>query len=207
MILYSESISSAFGDPPDSGVRKSANAPLAKTSEPTVASSRAATRRRRKEDSGRKAARILLMERRSASPGGERRGSAALERRGTLLQEGCHTLREVVRQRLFLLDRGLELELLLEPVVRPRVELPLRPCVRQRRAHCEPLGERVGGSGQPVVGVDGVDETPLERSGGVDALAEHRHLARARESCSCRDKGGGAAVRHEADVHEGQQEV
>src|SRR3954452_7317380 len=100
MILYSESISSAFGEPPDSGVKKSANAPLAKTSEPVVASSRAATRRRRKEDSGRKAARILLMERRSASPGSGRLRSAALERRGALLQERRHTLDEVVGPRL-----------------------------------------------------------------------------------------------------------
>ena len=54
---------------------------------------------------------------------------------------------------------------------------------------------------------DAVDQAPLERLRRRDALAEHRHLGRAREADALGDEQGGAAVGDEADVHEREQEV
>src|SRR5215218_4254205 len=101
-------LSAFFDPPPDSGVMKSADAPVASASAPASAASSvsAKTRRRGLEWAGAKAAGILFMRRRSASPHvarqPERRGrraripavppSATAEAGRALLQERCDAL-------------------------------------------------------------------------------------------------------------------
>src|SRR6266850_1807191 len=54
---------------------------------------------------------------------------------------------------------------------------------------------------------DAVDQAPLQRLRRWQTLAEHRQLARARHADARRQEQRGAAVRHEADVDEREQEV
>src|SRR5687767_10268258 len=119
--------------PPDSGVQKSAEAPVASTRSPVSAamSASAKTRREVRKRAGAKAAGILFMRRRSASP--VPRGSAhplsarssAAEVRRALLEERGDALAEVRRLRHLLLARCLEFELLVEVGVHPLVDLVL----------------------------------------------------------------------------------
>src|SRR5437868_1022953 len=150
--------------------------------------------------SGRKAARILSTFRRSEAPGAPLRkmGSSeappwrafacmrvrsdTLELRRSLLQERERALCEVLGRGLLLLDRGLQFQLLVQPAVQPRVELALGAGVAARRAGGELRGERVAGLLQLAVGVDGVDEAPVERLGRGEPLAEHRQLGGPRQA-------------------------
>src|SRR5215211_3407916 len=98
----------------------------------------------------------------------------------TLAQEGLDALHEVARRGHLLLDRGLELELLVHARVEPRVELALGARVGPRGPRGEALGQRVDLGLEGDVGRHAVDQSPLERLGRRDPLAQHRHLGRAR---------------------------
>ena len=87
------------------------------------------------------------------------------------------------------------------------VEQRLAVRVGLGRALRQPLEELVGLGTEIVVGDDAVDEPPVQRLEGMDALAQHHHLRRAREPDPRRDEGGRAAIGDEADVHEREQEV
>src|SRR5215218_6259726 len=100
-------MSSALGDPPDSGVRRSAEAVAVQVSSSAAAASvaSASSRERRvRDDEGLKAAGILC----TWPAGGPQHGarSASAEGRCALLHEGGHALDEVVRAGHLLLDRG-----------------------------------------------------------------------------------------------------
>src|SRR5215218_747297 len=194
MILYSESIASAFGDPPDSGVKVSARA----AGDATSATSRPATMASSTTSRG-------VEERR----GGKARGiiaSVALELGRALLDEGHAALEEVLRASQRVLEVGLEVELLGEARVDHRVEGALRAGVRARRTMRKPLDERVRLVGELRIRVDAVDQAPVERLGGGDPLGEQRHLEGARLADAGRDEGRRAAIGHQADVREGELE-
>ena len=78
---------------------------------------------------------------------------------------------------------GLELELLVHAREQPGVELALGAGVGARRARRRAARPSASTSAvERVVGDDAVDQAPLERLRRRDALAEHRHLGRAREA-------------------------
>src|SRR4051794_23801136 len=89
-------------------------------------------------------------------------GSGPLELGRALAQERLHALHEVARAGHLLLDRRLELELLVHARVDPGVELALRAGVGARRARGEALGEGVDLPFEGVVGGHAVDQAPLE---------------------------------------------
>ena len=91
---------------------------------------------------------------------------------------------------------------------RASVERPLRARVRARRARRRAARRaRSASSIRPVVGVHVVHEPPVERRCGRHALAQQRHLERARLAHGRGHEQRRAAVRHQADVHEGEPEV
>src|SRR6476469_9914865 len=192
---------SAFGEPPDSGEKKSADAPEANASRVSAASARLASRRERREWRERrpKTRRILFTARRIATQGGA--GSSATEGSLALLEERADALHKVVGLGHLLLDAGLEGELVADPLVEPAVELALRPGVGLRRAAGQALEQRAGLGLEVGVGDDLVDEAPGHGLLGADALAEERHLRRAGEADAARDQQRGAAVGHQDDVH------
>src|ERR1700712_1026134 len=112
---------SAFGEPPDSGEKKSADAPEANASRVSAASARVTNRRERREWRERrpKTRRILFTARRIATQSGARllppEGGLAL------LEERADALREVVGLGHLLLDRRLEGQLVADPLVQPAV--------------------------------------------------------------------------------------
>src|SRR5512132_3716414 len=151
-------MSSAFGEPPDSGVMKSAEAVAVQVrSSATAASAASASSRERpgRDDGGLKAAGILCTWPADGAHPGAR--SASAERRCALLHEGGHALDEVVGSRHLLLDRGLERELVLHPAEEPRVELALGPRVGLRGAVCQALDEPARLALEGVVGEHAVD--------------------------------------------------
>src|SRR3954466_9213684 len=140
-------MSSAFGEPPDSGVRRPAYAPLAsvsmaRTPAPRVRAKtrRGGARRGGGDEGGREPRRRAFY-----SCGGElppRRmptgfpprpaGSFAREPRDALLEERGHALAEVRGLDHLLLQARLERELLVEAGVHERVDLALRARVGAR---------------------------------------------------------------------------
>src|ERR671937_1895875 len=176
-------MSSAFGEPPLSGVIASANAVPVSTNETPSASRTADARRRNRRLAGvrAKARRILF----TASGETARRWRDRLypaEGRLALLDEGRHALGEVARSGHLLLDVGLERELVLHARVEPVVELALAARVGARRPVGQAIAQLGDLLGEVRVGHDAVDQAPLERLRGGDALAEHGHLAGAREA-------------------------
>src|SRR5215207_3158956 len=117
---------SALGDPPDSGLTRSAIAPGARARRPTTTARAASPNRRKRRDV------------RDTGPNA-RASLSAGEVRKPLLDEGHHALDEVVRAGHLALDLGLELELLVEAPVDAVVELALGPGIGLR-----------GPGGQPV---------------------------------------------------------
>src|SRR5436309_2539289 len=117
-------MSSALADPPDCGVRKSADAPVASARTPATeaAKAMAKTRRRVREWGSAKAGGILFM-RRSSAARPSKAGSAAKEIGLALGEERSHAFGEITGRHELLLDPRLELELLVQARVEPGVEL------------------------------------------------------------------------------------
>src|SRR3954452_5169427 len=92
-------------------------------------------------------------------------GLGPLELGRPLAQEGLDALHEVARRGHLLLRGRLELELLVHARVDPRVELALGAGVGPRRARGEPLGQRIDLALEGVVGRDAVDQAPFEGLG------------------------------------------
>src|SRR5919197_1426983 len=129
-------MSSAFGEPPDSGKKRPAEATGALSSEPaTPATAAQATARRTRRLSLRRptGAAVYRWAGRERAVAGPLPESVSGEARGPAIQERLHALGEVPGGRGLLLDRGLELQLLLHAFVQPRVELDLRAGVGGRR--------------------------------------------------------------------------
>src|SRR4051795_263702 len=93
-----------------------------------------------------------------------------------LLHEGPYALHEVGRTRQLVLELGLQVELLVHVRVDRLVQRLLGRRVGARGPGGEALDHCLGRGQQLVVGVDGVDEAPVERLLGVDPLAQQRHL-------------------------------
>src|SRR3954467_4142178 len=207
-ITYSVWMLSAFGEPPDSGNSSPAWARGAASRSPAAAAGNASSRRRRMRAPGTGPAVYGRDRRRRAA---NRRGvserSPTAEARRALLHEGLDALEEVAGGRELLLDRRLELQLLLHAGELPGVELPLGAGVGAGRPLREPGGELLRGGLERVVGHHPVDETPLMSRGGGHPLAQHGHLRGTCEPDALGDQQRRAAVGHQADVHEGQQEV
>src|SRR4051812_29137599 len=155
-------MSSACGEPPDSGENASPKAlPVHTRSSISAAGSASAARRRRGRvrRGAAKGSGIVFTARRATSlaPSASTTGEHGLP----ALEEGRDALGEVAGGGHLLLDGGLELELLAHARVDPVVELALDPGVRARRAAREPLEQRVGLGLERVVGRDAVDQPPL----------------------------------------------
>src|SRR5881227_4011419 len=126
---------SAFGEPPDSG-----------NSSPAPASGAASSRRRRIRAPGTGPAVYGRDRRRRAASGrGVRERSSTAEARRALLHEGPDALGEVAGRRELVLDRRLELQLLLHAGEMPGVELALGARVGARGAVGQPGGEPARG--------------------------------------------------------------
>src|SRR3954467_7275132 len=158
-------MSSAFGEPPDSGVSRSAEATGARSSAPVTtarrvrASRREVMRLRRREVS--KAAGILFTNgcptaARCPPAGAPGLGSgpywcsglaggrsAAGETSRSLLQEGRDALDEVIRMRHLALNLGFELQLGVHARVEPGVQLALGARVGRGGAGGQAVDERV----------------------------------------------------------------
>ena len=104
------------------------------------------------------------------------------------------------------LELRLEVELGVEVAVDELVERALAGGVGAGRPGGEPLDEGVGLGHHAVVGIHPVDQAPVERLRRRDALAQHRHLERPRPTHGGGNQGGRPAVRHQADVDEGEPE-
>src|SRR5215208_4941858 len=116
-------MSSAFCDPPDSGVKASANADGAAIRIARAAAEKAATSRRLGVPVGKAAGSYPRPSGRSYFvPDGTQRGSDPLERGVPLLHEGGHALLEVLRPGQGVLELGLEVELAVEVRVQHPVE-------------------------------------------------------------------------------------
>src|SRR5215210_6756626 len=134
-------MSSAFFDPPRSGIRMPARmCSAASKAEGSIWTARSA----------------------SAS------GLGPLELGRALAEEGLDALHEVAGRGHLLLGGGLELELLVHPGVDPGVELALGGGVGARGPGRQALRERVDLGPEGVVGDDAVDQAPLERLRGGD---------------------------------------
>src|SRR3954452_7159633 len=105
---------SALGEPPLSGLRRSADAGPARASRATIAAAISVRRRGFR----RKARRILWVRLRERALGAAELGAAFLDERRDAFDE-------VARGGHLLLDVGLELELGVHPVIEPGVELAL----------------------------------------------------------------------------------
>src|SRR3954454_10528678 len=182
--IHSVLIPSAFGEPPDSGRKMPAEAVCASVAEASRASvntAPATLRRRRFWGAGGATGAEVYGRRGREHPPGWRSGRAltvgaltgrspAGELRRPLLQEGQDALAEVARRSGFLLDGGLELELLLHAREEPAVELALDPGVGPGRSGGEPGGERVHLGGELRLGHGAVGQAPLDGLPGADAL-------------------------------------
>src|SRR5919106_6136459 len=152
-------MSSALGEPPDSGISRSADA------------TGAATRLSAAASSAGKSARVFHSDGTGAAVYG-RAPAEASSRSGSpeagrpLLQERLDALREVPRSRHLLLDPGLQRELLVHAGERPGVELALAAGVGAGGAGGEPLGQLFDLLLERVVGRHAVHEPPLERLPG-----------------------------------------
>src|ERR1044072_423802 len=156
-------MSSALADPPDSGVKKAADATPASASTPRreAANAMVNTRRRVREWASAKAGGILFMRRPSAlRPASRpRRGPSAAPELGlALLEERGDAFGEVAGLGHLLLHPGLELELLLQSGVKPGVELALGAGVGPCGPGREAPQERTDRGLELVVGDDLVDE-------------------------------------------------
>src|SRR4051794_36996855 len=126
---------SAFGEPPDSGNSSPAWACGAASRAPAAAAGTASGRRRRMRAPGTGPAVYGRdRRRRAASRRGVRERSTTAEARRALLREGPGALGEVPGGRELVLDRRLELQLLLHAGEMPGVELPFDAGVGAGRA-------------------------------------------------------------------------
>src|SRR3954447_20655635 len=127
-------MSSAFGEPPDSGVKASENAGPAVTSSPVTAARLAVVRMRRRLENVsawlKAGGSLSTGPTATPCPGAPEFAtcpSDAAELRGALGRERRDALGEVPRGRHLLLQPRLELQLVREPAVGPGVELRLGP--------------------------------------------------------------------------------
>src|SRR6516225_9999875 len=104
------------------------------------------------------------------------RPSGPGEGRRALLDERHSALDEVLRAPERVLKLGLEVELGVEIAVDEPVERALGGRVGTRGPGGQAFDQRLGLGHKAVVGVDPVDQPPLERLRGRDALPEQRHL-------------------------------
>src|SRR5688500_17311928 len=147
-------MSSALGEPPDSGVNTPAPAGGANASRAAAATTSEATSTRRFcGRPGRKARWIITVVRPPSAP-----RSAARERGRALLDEGPDPLHEVVGPGQVVLDLGLQVELAIEVRIEHPVECALAAGVRTSGAGGEPGGQRLGLLQQAPVGVDRVHQ-------------------------------------------------
>src|SRR5215208_7155123 len=109
---------------------------------------------------------------------GWRATSGALKGGIALLEERQRAFLEVARAREAVLQLGLEGELAVEVGIQHLVERPLRARVGASGARGEARDQGVGLVEQPVVRVDEVHESPVERALGLDPLAQQGHLER-----------------------------
>src|SRR4051795_13158989 len=144
---------SAFGEPPDSGNSSPARACGAASRTPAAAAGSASSRRRRIRAPGTGPAVYGRgRRRRAADRRGVRERSPTAEAHRALLHEGLDTLGEVAGGRELVLDRRLELQLLLHAGELPGVELALDAGVGAGRALRQPAGELLRRGLERVVG-------------------------------------------------------
>src|SRR5438128_10289879 len=129
------------------------------------------------------------------------------EARRALLRERDRALEEVLAARHLALQLGLELELLVHARVQPVVELALATRVGASRPCRQALSQLSRLAGELLVLDDAVDEPPLERLRRGHPLTEHRELRGTCHAHARWQEQRGAAVGHEPDVDEGEQEV
>src|SRR5438270_13488821 len=104
----------------------------------------------------------------------------ARERRRSLLDERPHALEEVPRAAKGVLKFGLHFQLGVEIPVDELVQSELRAGIGPGGPRREPPHQILRVAQQPLIRMNPVDETPIERLLGGDPLAEERHLERPR---------------------------
>ena len=203
-------MSSAFGEPPLSGVSAPAKAAPASTAR-SGGQDEAPAPARRRDAEGTSSG---TARRRESYAWSRRRPhvarlSARRTRAWRFWTKAATPSTKSPRARHLLLDRRPRARAARSmPRVEPGVELALGAGVGARRARRQAVEQRVD------LGLEARRRRPTRlirphssACAARHALAEHRHLGRAREADARGDEDRRAAVGHEPDVHEGQQEV
>ena len=207
-------MSSAFGEPPDSGVRdvregagRRDQEQRQKRAEGGAAHDGGRCGKARGIISGRRTRAFISADQARSAPRAPSAGQLPVKRGVALLDERGDALHEVLRPRERVLEVGLQVELPVHVGVEHLVERPLR-CRRRSGSGRRPAAPRARPASaiSPSSGWTSLTRPHSSACWRGHPLAEQRHLEGARLAHGRGHEQGRAAVRHQADVHEGQAE-